>query len=83
MAKIGMVNLGCAKNQVDTEIMLGLLTQAGFELVADEKAADVVIVNTCGFLVSAQQESARQIIELGQGGKTRIVMAGCMVQRHR
>lgn len=78
-----MVNLGCAKNLVDTEIMMGLLDQAGFELIGDERNADVVVVNTCGFLVSAQQESARQIIELGQGGKTKIVMAGCMVQRHR
>ncbi|MFP5504550.1 MAG: 30S ribosomal protein S12 methylthiotransferase RimO [Candidatus Sericytochromatia bacterium] len=82
-AKIGVVNLGCAKNLVDTEIMMGLLNQAGFQMIADEKAADVVLVNTCGFLVSAQQESARQIIELGQGGKSKIVMAGCMVQRHR
>ncbi|MDB5101680.1 MAG: ribosomal protein methylthiotransferase RimO [Cyanobacteria bacterium RYN_339] len=81
--KVGVVNLGCAKNLVDTEIMMGLLDQAGFELVGDERGADVVVVNTCGFLLSAQQESARQIIELGQGGKTKIVMAGCMVQRHR
>jgi ribosomal protein S12 methylthiotransferase len=82
-AKVGMVNLGCAKNLVDTEIMMGLLNQAGFEMVGDERGADVVVVNTCGFLASAQQESARQIIELGQGGKVKIVMAGCMVQRHR
>lgn len=81
--KVGVVNLGCAKNLVDTEIMMGLLDQAGFELIGDERDADVVVVNTCGFLMSAQQESARQIIELGQGGKTKIVMAGCMVQRHR
>jgi ribosomal protein S12 methylthiotransferase len=78
-----MVNLGCAKNLVDTEIMMGLLNQAGFELISDESQSDVVVVNTCGFLVSAQQESARKIIELGQGGKIKIVMAGCMVQRHR
>lgn len=78
-----MVNLGCAKNLVDAEIMMGLLNQAGHQLVADETTADVVVVNTCGFLVSAQQESARKIIELGQGGKTKVVMAGCMVQRHR
>jgi ribosomal protein S12 methylthiotransferase len=82
-AKVGMVNLGCAKNLVDSEIMMGLLNQAGFSLVADEKESDVVVVNTCGFLLSAQQESARQIIELGDDGKRKIVMAGCMVQRHR
>jgi ribosomal protein S12 methylthiotransferase len=82
-AKVGVVNLGCAKNLVDTEIMMGLLDQAGFKLVNESDDADVVLVNTCGFLVSAQQESARQILELAQGGQKKIVMAGCMVQRHR
>ncbi|MEB3285772.1 MAG: 30S ribosomal protein S12 methylthiotransferase RimO [Candidatus Sericytochromatia bacterium] len=82
-AKVGVVNLGCAKNLVDTEIMMGLLGQAGFQLVSETDDADVVLVNTCGFLVSAQQESARQILELAQGGTRKIVMAGCMVQRHR
>ncbi|MEB3195724.1 MAG: 30S ribosomal protein S12 methylthiotransferase RimO [Candidatus Sericytochromatia bacterium] len=82
-AKVGVVNLGCAKNLVDTEIMMGLLGQAGFQLVAESDEADVVLVNTCGFLVSAQQESARQILELSDGGSKKIVMAGCMVQRHR
>ncbi len=82
-AKVGVVNLGCAKNLVDTEIMMGLLDQAGFKLVDETGDADVVLVNTCGFLVSAQQESARQILELAQGGAKKIVMAGCMVQRHR
>lgn len=82
-AKVGVVNLGCAKNLVDTEIMMGLLDQAGFKLVSDTDDADVVLVNTCGFLVSAQQESAKQILELAQDGNRKIVMAGCMVQRHR
>ena len=71
-----MVNLGCAKNLVDAEIMMGLLNQAGFHMVADEGDADVVVVNTCGFLVSAQQESARHIMDLGDGVKSIFVMAG-------
>jgi ribosomal protein S12 methylthiotransferase len=82
-ARVGVVNLGCAKNLVDTEIMMGLLGQAGFQLVPETDEADVVLVNTCGFLLSAQQESARQILELAQGGDRKIVVAGCMVQRHR
>jgi len=81
-ARVGLVNLGCAKNLVDSEIMMGLLDQAGFELLSDETQADVVVVNTCGFLLSAEQESVQRILALGEGG-AKIVMAGCMVQRHR
>lgn len=81
-ATVGMVNLGCAKNLVDAEIMMGLLDAAGFQLVADETSADVVVVNTCGFLVSAEQEGIRQVLELAAPDR-KIVLAGCMVQRHR
>lgn len=81
-ATVGMVNLGCAKNLVDAEIMMGLLDAAGFSLVADEHSADVVVVNTCGFLVSAEQEGIRQVLELASPDR-KIVLAGCMVQRHR
>ncbi|MEB3236540.1 MAG: 30S ribosomal protein S12 methylthiotransferase RimO [Candidatus Sericytochromatia bacterium] len=80
--RVGMVSLGCSKNTVDSENMLGLLTEAGFEVVGDERSADVVIVNTCSFVGDATQESVRTILELGQDGR-RVVVAGCLAQRHQ
>ncbi|MEB3300053.1 MAG: 30S ribosomal protein S12 methylthiotransferase RimO [Candidatus Sericytochromatia bacterium] len=80
--RVGMVSLGCSKNTVDSENMLGLLTEAGYEVVGDEKTADVVIVNTCSFVGDATKESVRTILELGQEGK-RLVVAGCLAQRHQ
>ena len=62
--KIGMASLGCPKNQVDAEIMLATLENAGYELVADENEAEVIIVNTCGFIESAKQESIDTILDL-------------------
>jgi len=81
--RVGMVSLGCSKNTVDSENMLGLLTEAGYEVVGDERAADVVVVNTCSFVGErATQESVRTILELGQDGR-RVVVAGCLAQRHQ
>ncbi|MBM3258180.1 MAG: 30S ribosomal protein S12 methylthiotransferase RimO [Candidatus Sericytochromatia bacterium] len=80
--RVGMVSLGCSKNTVDSENMLGLLTEAGYEVVGDERAADVVVVNTCSFVGDATQESVRTILELGQDGR-RVVVAGCLAQRHQ
>jgi ribosomal protein S12 methylthiotransferase len=81
-----MISLGCAKNLVDAEVMLGHLTERGAEVVSDERRADVVIVNTCGFLESAKQESIDAILEVAArkrgGGLKRLVVAGCMVQRY-
>ena len=60
--KVGMVSLGCAKNQVDAELMLGCLKKDGYQLVAEAGMADVAVVNTCGFIESAKQEKLRQLL---------------------
>jgi ribosomal protein S12 methylthiotransferase len=85
--RIGMISLGCAKNLVDTEVMLGHLDRAGCEFVQDPDEADVIVVNTCGFIEPAREESVNTILqaaELKKSGKLRrLVVAGCMVQRYR
>jgi ribosomal protein S12 methylthiotransferase len=84
---IRFVNLGCTKNQVDAEIMLGALAANGFELSADPDQADVVIINTCGFIEEAKQESINAIIshgELKKSGSCRVLIAaGCLAQRYQ
>ena len=84
---LGFVNLGCTKNQVDAEIMLGTLAANGFELSADPERADVVIINTCGFIEEAKQESINTIIEHGglkQSGSCKVLIAaGCLAQRYQ
>jgi ribosomal protein S12 methylthiotransferase len=84
-AKVGFVSLGCPKNLVDSEVMMGILAQAGAELTPDAEDADVIVVNTCSFIGSAQQESIDTILEMARhktGGKAkRLVVAGCLVER--
>jgi ribosomal protein S12 methylthiotransferase len=84
---IGFVNLGCSKNQVDSEIMLGTLIRDEFELTDDPKKAEVVIINTCGFIEEAKQESINSIIEHGQLKKSGVcrvlIAAGCLAQRYQ
>lgn len=84
--KVGFVSLGCPKNLVDSEVMMGLLQQAGAELVPDAERADVIVVNTCSFIESAQQESVNTILEMARHksavGK-KLVVAGCLVERFR
>jgi len=84
---IGFVNLGCSKNQVDSEVMLGTLVRDGFELTADPKQAEVVIINTCGFIEEAKQESINTILEHGalkkHGACRVLVAAGCLAQRYQ
>jgi ribosomal protein S12 methylthiotransferase len=84
---IGFVNLGCSKNQVDSEIMLGSLVTEGFQLTGDPKQAEVVIVNTCGFIEEAKEESINTILEHGHLKKTGIcrvlIAAGCLAQRYQ
>ncbi|MCG3148532.1 MAG: Ribosomal protein S12 methylthiotransferase RimO [Verrucomicrobiae bacterium] len=84
--KIGLVSLGCAKNLVDSEVMLGALAKEGMELTADAQLADVVIVNTCGFIEASKQESINAILkanELRTTGKCKaLIMAGCLTQRY-
>ena len=84
---VGFVNLGCTKNQVDSEIMLGTLASEGFELTGNPQQAEVVIINTCGFIEEAKQESINTILEhakLKESGACRILIAaGCLAQRYQ
>ena len=84
---VGMISLGCPKNQVDAEIMLADLKKSGFELVGDAALAEVVIINTCGFIESAKNESIEQILEMGllkkEGRIKKIVVTGCLSERYR
>ena len=84
---LGFVNLGCTKNQVDAEIMIGTLAVNGFELSADPERAEVVIINTCGFIEEAKQESINTIIvhgELKKSGSCKVLIAsGCLAQRYQ
>ncbi|GAP93535.1 30S ribosomal protein S12 methylthiotransferase RimO [Leptolyngbya sp. NIES-2104] len=76
---IAFSHLGCEKNRIDTEHMLGLLVQAGYSVDADEELADYVIVNTCSFIQAAREESVRTLVELAEADK-KIVITGCMAQ---
>jgi ribosomal protein S12 methylthiotransferase len=87
MKKVGFVSLGCPKNLVDSEVMMGQLKQAGYEITNDAGEADTIVVNTCGFIESAKQESIDAILEAtgakAQGKAKRVVVAGCLVERYR
>jgi ribosomal protein S12 methylthiotransferase len=84
---IGFVNLGCTKNQVDSEVMLGSLVRDGFQLTGDPNQAEVVIINTCGFIEEAKEESINTILEHGKLKKTGacrvLIAAGCLAQRYQ
>ena len=84
---IGMVSLGCAKNQVDAEQMLFLLQQAGYNILPEPAGADVVIVNTCGFIESAKTEAIDNILAMAQlkaeGSVGKILVTGCLAQRYQ
>ncbi|HWY23167.1 MAG TPA: 30S ribosomal protein S12 methylthiotransferase RimO [Candidatus Acidoferrum sp.] len=85
--KVGFVSLGCPKNLVDSEVMMGLLARAGAELSPRAEDADVIVVNTCSFIESAQQESVNTILEMAglksSGRAKKLVVAGCLVERYR
>lgn len=87
MKKVGFVSLGCPKNLVDSEVMMGQLKQSGYEIVTDAQEAETVVVNTCGFIESAKQESIDAILEATrlktEGKAKRVIMAGCLVERYR
>jgi ribosomal protein S12 methylthiotransferase len=87
MKKVGFISLGCPKNLVDSEVMMGQLKQAGYEITAEAAEADTVVVNTCGFIESAKQESIDAILEAArlktEGKAQRLVVAGCLVERYR
>ncbi|MGC1373729.1 MAG: 30S ribosomal protein S12 methylthiotransferase RimO [Candidatus Sulfotelmatobacter sp.] len=85
--KVGFVSLGCPKNLVDSEVMMGLLARAGAELSPRAEDADVIVVNTCSFIASAQEESVNTILEMAEhkssGRAKKLVVAGCLVERFR
>lgn len=85
--KVGMVSLGCSKNQVDAELLLALVEKGGYEICADAAACDVVIINTCGFIEAAKQESIENILEFcamkQEGILKAVVVTGCLAERYR
>src|SRR5207244_4586624 len=85
--KIGLISLGCPKNLVDSEVMLGLAQQAGHDLTNAAAVADVLVVNTCAFINSAKQESIDTILEMAQhkkdGACRRLIVTGCLAERYR
>lgn len=85
--KVGFVSLGCPKNQLDTEVMLHELYDAGFEIVSEDIEADIIVINTCAFIESAKQESIDNIIDIGWLKKNRtlkgIIVTGCLSERYR
>ena len=87
MKKVGFVSLGCPKNLVDSEVMMGQLKAAGYEITNNADEADTVVVNTCGFIESAKAESIEAILEAttakANGKAQRVVVAGCLVERYR
>ena len=87
MKKVGFVSLGCPKNLVDSEVMMGQLAEAGYEITNNADEAETVVVNTCGFIESAKQESIDAILEAtslkAEGKAKRVVVAGCLVERYR
>jgi ribosomal protein S12 methylthiotransferase len=87
MKKVGFISLGCPKNLVDSEVMMGQLRQSGYEITTDASEADTLVVNTCGFIESAKKESVEAILEAArlktEGKAARLVVAGCLVERYR
>src|ERR1035437_6266214 len=87
MPKVGFVSLGCPKNLVDSEVMMGILVRAGYELTPRAADADVLVVNTCSFIAPAQQESVQSFLEMAEykkfGRAQKLIVAGCMVERYR
>jgi ribosomal protein S12 methylthiotransferase len=85
--KVGFVSLGCPKNLVDSEVMMGLLAQGGAEITSKANDADIIVVNTCSFIDKAQQESVDAILEMAQhktsGRAKKLIVAGCLVERYR
>src|ERR1051326_1584247 len=85
--KVGFVSLGCPKNLVDSEVMMGMLQTGGAQITAKAEDADVIVVNTCSFIDSAKQESVNTILEMAQhkitGKAQKLVVAGCLVERYR
>src|SRR5574344_740382 len=80
--KIALINHGCSKNLVDSELMLGLLSQKGYEITLNEREAEIVVVNTCSFIHDAEKESVDSILELVNAGK-KVIVTGCLPQKYK
>ncbi|MBS4026368.1 MAG: 30S ribosomal protein S12 methylthiotransferase RimO [Clostridia bacterium] len=85
--KVGLVSLGCAKNLVDSEVMLGLLSKDGYNIISDYSRANILLINTCGFISTAKEESVNAILELAQyktkGDCKLLIVIGCLVQKYQ
>src|SRR3954467_5738524 len=87
--KVGFVSLGCPKNLVDSEVMMGILAASGAEITPDADQADVIVVNTCSFIDTAKQESVDTILQMAGhkqwagGHAQKLIVAGCLVERYR
>lgn len=82
MKTVALINHGCAKNLVDSELMLGILSKDGFKITLDETKAEIVIINTCSFIADAEKESVQSIIQMVDAGK-KVIIAGCLAQKHK
>src|SRR5260221_265866 len=87
MPKVGFVSLGCPKNLVDSEVMMGILARDGYELTPRADEAEILVVNTCSFIESAQKESIDTILEMAEhkkfGAAKKLIVAGCLGERYR
>src|SRR5260370_13183545 len=87
MTKVGFVSLGCPKNLVDSEVMIGILAREGYELTPHADEAEILVVNTCSFIEPAQKESVDAILEMAEhkkfGAAKKLIVAGCLVERFR
>jgi ribosomal protein S12 methylthiotransferase len=87
MTKVGFISLGCPKNLVDSEVMMGILARAGYELTPRADEAEILVVNTCSFIEAAQKESVDAILEMAEhkkfGAAKKLIVAGCLVERYR
>ena len=83
--KVGFVHLGCSKNLIDTEATIGLFKKNKFEIVNDEKKAEIIVINTCGFIDTAKEEAINTILEMAEYKKNKcryLIVMGCLVQRY-
>ena len=85
--KVGFVSLGCSKNLIDTEMMIGVFKNNGFTIVNNPQTADIIVINTCGFIEPAKEEAINTILEMAEykkTGKCKILVAtGCLVERYK
>ncbi|HWJ03759.1 MAG TPA: 30S ribosomal protein S12 methylthiotransferase RimO, partial [Verrucomicrobiae bacterium] len=85
--KVAVISLGCAKNLVDSEVMLGILSRSDFQVVEEPREAEVIVVNTCGFIAAAKEESVNMILEMARFKETgqckALIVTGCLAQKYR